>query len=102
MPKELTIRFQLRDSSDGKPVLPVRTVVEVDGQQLGLLTSLEVKADVSNSIPTVRVDATSDVNPSDLNASTRASLEKTVEALSGFFFVQVRSPMSVGRSGQEE
>ena len=102
----LAIRFELHEHpehvvqelieevGEDATVFPysIRTYVEVDGEQLGVISTAEIQADAT-SIPRIRFDVASGLRGvGGITSGVRASIERTIDRLTAFPFVEVASP----------
>ena len=106
--KTLTIRFELHEQpehvvrelveevGEDAEVLPysIRTFVEVDGKQLGVISRGKIEVDAT-SIPRIHFDIAHGLDPNTpITARLRNSIQQTVERLRAFPFVAAFTPFN--------
>ena len=109
--RALTLRFELHEQPESvvqelveevgedADLFPytIQTFVEVDGEKLGVISSVEVQVDTHTMIPRVCVKVAEGLTVSDFGRTIasedlRNSIRNTVEKLLAFRFVEVSSP----------
>ena len=99
MSKELSFRFQLDENESG--LTKIKTTVEVDGKQLGLITYFRVETTVGATFPSIEVGVLDSpgFDWDRLSDESKQSVRTSVELLRQFFFIHVRTFVELGTPG---